>query len=175
MSMAATSNNYETIVPRADRTPERSSSSFTVRAGAVLVAAALALGGYWSISAMAGSDPRPSVKRWMSVPGGELRIDAARKVPPTRGARGDFRRFEIDVTVSAADKPLVVNASSFRIDGYLVYLGMEPVGATPNVKRIRPGRQQSFTLTYQVSKEADDFSLIFEGSDDPIPFRVGKN
>ncbi len=175
MSMAATSNDYETIVPRADRAQMRSSSRFTVRAGAVLVAAALALGGYWSISAMAGSDGERSVKRWISVPGGELRIGAARRVAPTKGARGDFRRFEVDVAVSAGDKPLVVNASSFRIDGYLVYLGMEPVAATPSVKRIRPGRQQRFTLTYQVSKEADNFSLIFEGSDDPIPFRVGKD
>jgi hypothetical protein len=175
MSMAATSSTYETIVPRADRSPERSSHQIVVRAGAVAAAAALVLGGYWSISAMAGADPKPVSKKWISVPGGELRVESTRRIAPTKGTRGDFKRFELDVTVSAGEKAMVVNASSFRIDGYLVYLGMEPVASQPNVKRIRPGREQAFTLTYQVTRDADSFSLIFEGSDDPIPFRVGKD
>jgi hypothetical protein len=187
MSMAASPNyetvgtyeptgNYEAVVSRTDASNEVHGRSIGTTIAGLFGTAALLLGGYWSITTViGGAEPARSPQGWVHVPGEKIKIGEAVRLPKSAEAKGAFRRFQVNVTVAAGEDPLVVDASSFRIDGYHVYLGMEPVKAVPHVKRIKPHKKESFSLTYQVVREADSFSLIFEGSDNPIPFRVSKN
>jgi P pilus assembly chaperone PapD len=80
-------------------------------------------------------------------------------------------KFAITATVAAGDKQMIASGSSFRISGFQVYAGMEPVKATPSVVRIKPGKRATIRLIYQVTADAGDFSLLFEGGR-PIPFQV---
>lgn len=163
MSMAAGSSTYTTISPR----PKRASSTGLKIGGAVAVIA-FVLGGYWSITQLtnASTAAKPHGE-WMNVAGGQIKLGGAQK---TR-RRDGFMRFRLGVTVQAGDKALVVDGSSFRIDGYHVYLGMEPVKSQPAVTKIKAGKEMEFSLTYQVTDDANDFTLIYEGGQ-PVPFEV---
>ncbi len=165
MSMAAGTSTYTSISPR----PKRSGSA-GLKIGGAVAAIAFVLGGYWSITQLTTTSKASTPSGgWMDVSGGQIKLGAARK---TRQREG-FMRFTLDVTVQAGDKALVVDGSSFRIDGYHVYLGMEPVKSQPSVKKIRAGKEMDFTLTYQVTDDANDFTLIYEGGAH-VPFEVKK-
>lgn len=168
MSMAA-SSTYSGTAP----SKTEGGHGIGTKIAAVVAALAVGLGAYWTVGRLTGSAAAEGYGvRWRAVPGGMLRVDGASKVKSRPGARGDFKRFQVLVTVASESDELVVDASSFRIDGYHVYLGMEPVSSKPTIKKLGQGERKRFRLTYQVTKEATDFSMIFEGSRDPIPFSL---
>lgn len=167
MSMAAT-NSFGSVPTRTG------GSGWGLRIGTGVIALAVALGGYWTITQVASSRPAGYGAQWTSVPGGMLRMDGAELVRPTSDTPRAFKRFRLTVTVAAEGEPLIVDASSFRIDGYHVYMGMEPVKASPAVQKIPTGKRQKVTLTYQVPEDANDFTLIFEGSTS-LPIVVNKD
>lgn len=175
MSTAAMSSSYETVAPRSERIAPRA-SGVGLKIGGAVIAAAVILGGYWSISQVTdGTDAARGQAGWTAVPGGLLKIDAVERIATHKRIGSDFKRFRLQVTVAAHGEAMVIDRSSFRLTGYHVYLGTEPLRSRPSVKKIKAGAKAEIIVTYQVPRGAENLSLIFEGSDNPIPFSLKKN
>lgn len=148
---------------------------------AIVVAVCAALGaGYLGMRVDREHGDPATVGEVLSVPDGELRVDAVRHWNESQHMKGmpgmqipdplpdGYRRFWTDVTIhSTGGAGLAYEPTAFTVSGE----GLEPTGphsASEGLDRILPGAQATVTLLFQVPDELDDVLLKLPGATSPV-------